>query len=99
LSAAQIQDWLLERYPDLNIGESTVRLYVSEVREIYQIEKKTIVRQYEAVSEQPMGKQLQVDWGETKQKTTMKKEVKLYCLCVSPLALQVYGMARSTFYN
>ncbi|PUB01651.1 IS21 family transposase [Paenisporosarcina sp. OV554] len=78
LSAAQIQDWLLERYPDLNIGESTVRLYVSEVREIYQIEKKTIVRQYEAVSEQPMGKQLQVDWGETKQKTTMKKEVKLY---------------------
>lgn len=78
LSAAQIQDWLLERYPELNIGESTVRLYVSEVREVYQIEKKAIVRQYEAVSEQPMGKQLQVDWGETKQKTTTKKEVKLY---------------------
>jgi len=47
------------------------------VREIYQIEKKAFVRQYEAVSEQPMGKQLQVDWGETKQKTTTKKE-KLY---------------------
>ncbi|WP_139194439.1 IS21 family transposase [Bacillus sp. MUM 13] len=78
LSAAQIQDWLLERHPNLEIGESTVRSYVKEIRDIYQIEKKTIVRQYEAVPEQPMGKQLQVDWGETKQKTITKKEVKLY---------------------
>jgi transposase len=78
LSAAQIKDWLLERYPDLIIGDSTVRLYVSEIREVYQIEKKAQVRQYEAVVEQPMGKQIQVDWGMTKQKTTTKKEVKLY---------------------
>ncbi|WP_154655289.1 IS21 family transposase [Pontibacillus halophilus] len=78
LSAAQIRDWLLERYPDMEVGESTVRSYVRELREIYQIEKKNIVRQYEAVPEQPMGKQLQVDWGETKQKTRDKKEVRLY---------------------
>lgn len=78
LSAAQIQDWLIERYPDLVVGESTVRSYVREIREIYQIEKKTITRQYEAVPEQPMGKQIQVDWGETKQKTVAKKEIKLY---------------------
>ena len=78
LSAAQIQDWLIERYPDLVIGESTVRTYVKEIREIYQIEKKKITRQYEAVPEQPMGKQIQVDWGETRQKTTTQKEVKLY---------------------
>ncbi|MGA9287427.1 MAG: IS21 family transposase [Anaerobacillus sp.] len=78
LSGAQIHDWLLERYPDLVVGGSTVRSYVKEVREIYQIEKKNIVRQYEAVPEQPMGKQLQVDWGETKQKTINKKELKLY---------------------
>ncbi|MED4770261.1 IS21 family transposase, partial [Cytobacillus firmus] len=78
LSGAQIHDWLLERYPDLIVGGSTVRSYVKEVREIYQIEKKVIVRQYEAVPEQPMGKQLQVDWGETKQKTTDNKEIKLY---------------------
>lgn len=78
LSAAQIQDWLLERHPNLEIGESTVRSYVREIREIYQIEKKNIVRQYEAVPEQPMGKQLQVDWGETRQKTITKKEVKMY---------------------
>ncbi|RFU69981.1 IS21 family transposase [Peribacillus saganii] len=78
LSGAQIHDWLLERYPDLVVGGSTVRSYVKEVREIYQIEKKVIVRQYEAVPEQPMGKQLQVDWGETKQKTTDNKEIKLF---------------------
>jgi len=78
LSASQIKDWLLERYPELIVGDSTVRLYVSDVREFYQIEKKPSVRQYEAIAEQPMGKQIQVDWGVTKQKTTEKKEVKLY---------------------
>ena len=78
LSSAQIHDWLLERYPDLLVGGSTVRTYVKNIREVYQIEKKVIVRQYEAVPEQPMGKQLQVDWGETKQKTTNNKEIKLY---------------------
>ena len=78
LSSAQVHDWLLERYPDLAVGGSTVRTYVKDLRETYQIEKKVIVRQYEAVPEQPMGKQLQVDWGETKQKTTDNKEIKLY---------------------
>ncbi|WP_197205645.1 IS21 family transposase [Cytobacillus firmus] len=78
LSSAQIHDWLLERYPDLAVGGSTVRTYVRGIREVYQIEKKVIVRQYEAVPEQPMGKQLQVDWGETKQKTVNNKEAKLY---------------------
>jgi transposase len=60
LSAAQIKDWLLERYPDLIVGDSTVRLYFNDVREVYQIEKKAHVRQYEAVGQQPMGKQIQV---------------------------------------
>jgi len=78
LSAAQVRDWLIERYPDLEVRESTTRLYVSEIREVYQIEKKAHTRQYTAVSEQPMGKQIQVDWGETKQKTVNKTELKLY---------------------
>ncbi|PPA68454.1 IS21 family transposase [Jeotgalibacillus proteolyticus] len=78
LSSAQIYDWLLERYPDLLVGESTMRAYVKDIREVYQIEKEVTVRQYEAVPEQPMGKQLQVDWGITRQKTTDNKEIKLY---------------------
>jgi transposase len=81
LSAAQMQDWLLERYPNFVVGESTMRLYVNQLREEYQIEKTKKVRQYEAVVEQPMGKQVQVDWGETRQKTKDNKEVKLYCIC------------------
>ncbi|WP_202615610.1 IS21 family transposase [Ureibacillus xyleni] len=81
LSAAQMQDWLLERFPDFVVGESTMRLYVNQLREEYQIEKTRKTREYEAVVEQPMGKQMQVDWGETRQKTKDKKEVKLYCIC------------------
>lgn len=78
LSSAQIHDWLLERYPELLVGGSTVRTYVREIREVNQIDKKRKVRQYEAIPEQPMGKQLQVDWGETKQRTKSNKEIKLY---------------------
>ena len=78
LSAAQIKDWLLERFPNLEVADSTTRLYVNEVREEYQIAKTKKVREYEAVEEQPMGKQMQVDWGETKQKAEDKKVVKLH---------------------
>lgn len=45
------------------------------------LKKTKKVREYEAVVEQPMGKQMQVDWGETRQKTKDKKDVKLYCIC------------------
>lgn len=81
MSAAQIKDWLLERYPDLVVADSTTRLYVNQVREEYQIEKTRRTRQYEAIEELPMGKQIQVDWGESKQKTKDNREVKLHCIC------------------
>ena len=74
-------DWLLERFPDLDVGDSTTRLYVNKIREEYYIPKPKKIHHYESVEEQPMGKQMQVDWGETKQKTEEKKEVKLYCIC------------------
>ncbi|RTQ86065.1 IS21 family transposase [Lysinibacillus telephonicus] len=78
MSGAQMLDWLQEKFPTIEVGESTVRRYVNEMREIYQIEKTAEPREYEAVVEQPPGKQMQVDWGQTIQKTTQKKEVKLY---------------------
>ncbi len=78
MSGAQVLDWLQERFPKIEVGESTVRRYVNEMREIYQIEKTADPREYEAVAEQPPGKQMQVDWGQTIQKTSQKKEVKLY---------------------
>ena len=35
-------------------------------------------RQYEAIPEVEMDAQIQVDWGQTKQKTRNKEEIKLY---------------------
>jgi transposase len=32
LSSAQVFDWLLERFPAIEVGESTVRRYVNEIR-------------------------------------------------------------------
>jgi len=40
MSAAQVLDWLQERYPNLKVAESTVRLYVRELRKEYDIPKK-----------------------------------------------------------
>lgn len=77
MSAAQVQDWLQERYEGLNIGESTVRSYVRALREEYKIKKETSPRIYEAIPDPPMGEQIQVDFGHTRQKTTDDKEVKL----------------------
>jgi transposase len=78
LSSAQVEDWLKERHPSLKIGGSTVRSYVSEMRNIYHIPKVIRIRHHEAVEELPMGQQVQVDWGEISVKNTEKKEVKLY---------------------
>lgn len=70
LSAAQIHDWLMERYPELNVGESTVRGYVKELREKYSIPKTAEKRIYQAIPDPPMGQQAQIDFGQTKQKKT-----------------------------
>lgn len=77
MSAAQVQDWLQERYEDLKIGESTVRAYVRELRSEYKILKEASPRTYEAIPDPPMGEQIQIDFGHTKQKTTENKEIKL----------------------
>ena len=78
LSAAQIEDWLLEEYPDLQVGSSTVRSYIKHLRNQYAIPKRKKIRKYEAIPEVEMGAQIQVDWGQTKQKTRSKEEIKLY---------------------
>nr|WP_240510223.1 IS21 family transposase [Virgibacillus profundi] len=81
LSGAQIYDWLKERYKDIKVGESTVRGYVMELREKYSIPKTASKRVYQAIPDQPMGQQIQVDFGHTKQKTIEGKEVKLNFIC------------------
>lgn len=78
MSSAQVEDWLKEHYPDLVVGGSTVRNYVSHLRDVYHIPKVLHVRSYEAIEELPMGQQMQVDWGEITIKNLEKKDVKLY---------------------
>lgn len=81
LSAAQVEDWLLEDYPELKVGSSTIRLFVKDLRDRYVIPKVKSPRQYEAVPEVKMGEQIQVDWGEIWVETVAKKTIKLYCMC------------------
>jgi len=77
MSAAQVLDWLLEKYEGLEIAESTVRNYVRELRKTYDITKGASPRSYEAVAEIPMGIQMQVDFGQTEQRKPNGKTEKL----------------------
>lgn len=80
LSASQISDWLEERCSFKDVGESTVRTYVRELRELYHIPKSFTFRSYEAVPELPKGKQLQVDFGELRVKTHQDQTIKVYVI-------------------
>ncbi len=64
LSSSQVSDWLSERYPKFTVGDSTVRAFVSELREQYHIPKVMTSRTYESIEELPPGKQIQVVFGE-----------------------------------
>lgn len=99
LSSSQIEDWLKERHPALE-GWKYDSQYVSELRDIHHIPKIPHIRSHEAVEELPMGKQAQVDWGETKVKSAENKEVKLYFISFSPLSLtvQICHMAGQALY-
>ncbi|WP_107935754.1 IS21 family transposase [Ureibacillus chungkukjangi] len=83
ISSAQIHDWIKERYPDLTVGESTVRCYVSQLRKEYSIPKIKVTRQYEAVEDPPMGQQMQVDFGQVTVRNTFHQPQKLWFMaCV-----------------
>jgi transposase len=63
MSAAQVRDWLAEHY-QVSAAERTARRFVAKVREKHAIPKaKESARQYAAVTDPPMGRQMQVDLG------------------------------------
>jgi transposase len=63
MSAAQVLDWLKEHY-QVNVAERTIRRFVEKLRKKYSIPKvKEHERQYEAIEDPPMGRQMQVDFG------------------------------------
>lgn len=77
LSAAQICDWLEEKFKDIDVCEGTVRNYVNNLREEYGIPKKVEKRNYEAVEDPPMGHQMQVDFGEISMPDETEQMIKL----------------------
>ena len=78
LSNSQVLDWIQERLKVGGICEGTVRNYVMDIREKYNIPKTDYVRSYEAMDDPPMGHQMQVDFGEFKTKTSYGNFTKLY---------------------
>ncbi|SIT01943.1 Colicin D, partial [Salimicrobium salexigens] len=61
-------------------GESTIRTYVRELRDEHHIPKELTHRSYEEIEELPKGYQMQVDFGESKVKTTEGKIMKVYVI-------------------
>ena len=81
MTAAQVYDWLQEHYK-VTVAERTARRFVEELRAKYAIPKaKGITRQYEAIEDPPMGRQMQVDIGELWVRDAYKlRYIKLYCI-------------------
>ena len=59
------------------MAESTVRLYIRELRKEYNIPKESTARSLEAVPEIPLCKQMQIDFGQTGQLKTDSKKLNL----------------------
>jgi transposase len=79
ISAAQVYDWLKEYY-QVTVAERTARRFVGDLRKRCGLPKtKGAIRQYEAVEDPPMGRQMQVDLGESWVLDTYKRRhIKLY---------------------
>lgn len=83
MSASQVHDWLKEHYGIKTVGGRTVRRYVNKLRVKHKIVKKTQSRQYQAVAEKSPGKQMQVDFGQTRVKNRLTGgTIKLYVMAV-----------------
>ena len=80
ITAAQIHDWLKEKYK-VEMAENSVRRYVRILRIDYDIKPDGAPRQYEALKDPSMGLQLQVDIGSISvENIRTRRYHKLYCI-------------------
>lgn len=82
MSAAQVLDWIRERHGEVEFKERSLRLYISNLRVEYNLPKATLTRQFEEVSELPMGYQSQVDMGQIWLKKVDGSKIKVYCFAM-----------------
>ena len=80
VTAAQVYDWLKEKY-SLELAENSVRRYVRMLRIDYDIKPEGNDRDYEAIQDPPMGLQMQVDIGIISvENVRTRRYQKLYCI-------------------
>jgi transposase len=78
-SAAQMQDWLKERYPDFpDISPKTVFNFVCWVREKHRLPFVKEHRQHQMVEETPYGQQAQVDFGVYNMRSSLGNRIKVF---------------------
>lgn len=82
ISAAQVFDWIREGHGDVDFKERSLRLYISNLREEYNLPKTISIRQFEEVPELPIGYQAQVDMGQIWLKKADGKKIKVYCFAM-----------------
>jgi transposase len=84
MTAAQVRDWLEERF-SLDAAERTVRRFVAQLREEHGITRQMEpLREYEPVDELPMGYQLQLDFGiKSVRSAYSSRYIKLYVAAFS----------------
>lgn len=82
ISAAQVLDWIKERYVEVNFKERSLRNYISNLRKEYNLPKAVVIRQFEEVPEMPIGFQSQVDMGQIWLKKLDGSKVKVYCFAM-----------------
>jgi transposase len=78
-SAAQMHDWLKEKYGDIGtVSSRTVFNFVAWVRQKYNLPRIRELRVYEMVDELPYGKQAQVDFGCYNMRNSLGNRVKVF---------------------
>ena len=78
LSSSQVYDWLKEYRQEYGVCESTAANYVRMLRKKYNIPKRGVGRNFEAIYDPPMGYQMQVDLGQYSFLDDNRKPVKLH---------------------
>lgn len=83
-SAAQMHDWLKERFSDFpQVNPKTVFNFVQWVRNKHNLPVIQQLREYETVLECAYGEQAQVDFGESTMRTSRGGRIKVFFFCMT----------------
>ena len=93
LSSYQIHDWLLDKYPELQVSRRAVTAFVHKLRKVYHLPKPVKHkkrREYMAVEDLPYGQQAQVDFGVYTEMKTAQGEIQKVYFMITVLSRSRY---------